>query len=240
MAHVHITLVGGQPAPVYNGIVATMPEIIIFVCSKDTLETANRISQEVKIKSELLRVDPVQLADIESKVILCASKLKNDVISVNISGGTKPWAFYFAKVFSTMPNATLFYVDQNNILWNLSDKSSSKIIFDMDNQFRLTGNSLTHFTPYSDYNDDDKKSLDLVIEARKYNCGSFNALTTTLSKDWEGKFKNQGKGRFAISESEYVEWQKPDYVKLVLRTKTYGVRRFDMKAPHAVNITFKT
>ena len=52
MAHVHITLVGGQPAPVYNGIVATMPDKIIFVHSPQSEEEMKRISTEVRIESE--------------------------------------------------------------------------------------------------------------------------------------------------------------------------------------------
>lgn len=240
MAHVHITLVGGQPAPVYNGIVATMPDKIIFVHSPQSEEEMKRISTEVRIESEPLSVDPVDLSDIETKISACAKRLQDDEVSVNISGGTKPWAFYCAKIFSTLPQATLFYVDQNNVLWNLSDKSSTRIVFDMDAQLKLTGNRLEFFTSFPDYNDDDKKSFDSIVEARKYNCGSFNALTTTLSKDWEGKLKNQRKGRFSISEMEYVEWQKPDYVKLVLRTKKYGIRQFEIKSPHAVNLAFKT
>ncbi len=31
MAKIHITLVGGQPAPVYNGIVATNPDDLVYV-----------------------------------------------------------------------------------------------------------------------------------------------------------------------------------------------------------------
>lgn len=51
---VHITLVGGQPAPVYQGIVATQPEKVIFVYSDKSYETAYRISKEVIIPSEHL------------------------------------------------------------------------------------------------------------------------------------------------------------------------------------------
>ena len=46
---VHITLVGGQPAPVYNGIVATQPDKIVYVYSDESREIAERISDEVKI-----------------------------------------------------------------------------------------------------------------------------------------------------------------------------------------------
>lgn len=38
MSRVHITLVGGQPAPVYHGIVATKPDKVVFIYSDDSQE----------------------------------------------------------------------------------------------------------------------------------------------------------------------------------------------------------
>ena len=38
MAKIHITLVGGQPAPVYHGIVAIQPDKIVFIYSQESIE----------------------------------------------------------------------------------------------------------------------------------------------------------------------------------------------------------
>ena len=66
---VHITLVGGQPAPVYNGIVATEPDKVVYIYSDKTIEEAERISKEVQIPSEKCKLDPVDLNDIEKRML---------------------------------------------------------------------------------------------------------------------------------------------------------------------------
>ena len=45
---VHITLVGGQPAPVYNGIVATRPDKVVFVYSnsEDSIENISFVANK--------------------------------------------------------------------------------------------------------------------------------------------------------------------------------------------------
>ena len=59
MSRIHITLVGGQPAPIYNAIVATEPEKVIFICSDDTKDICHSIQREIHIPSELKVLDPI-------------------------------------------------------------------------------------------------------------------------------------------------------------------------------------
>lgn len=179
---VHITLVGGQPTPVYHGIIATQPDKIVFIYSDESLEATERISNEVKIASERRKMDPVDLKDIEKKVSQCAMKYKNDEVSINISSGTKPWAFYFAKIFGQIPNATLFYVDQNNTLWNLTDKSSAKVAFDMDAQFRLRGNQLDDYKRLDCFNIEDDECVRRIEMLRSHSFSEFNELTVYFGK----------------------------------------------------------
>lgn len=154
---VHITLVGGQPAPVYYGIMATQPDRIVFIYSDESRSTAKIIADELdNIPSTRIKFDPVDPNKIEQKVIDCSKRYTDDTVTVNISGGTKPWAFYFAKLFGAMPNATLFYVDQNNMLWNLTEKKSQNIEFSIDTQFKLHGNTLTNYISFESINNDDQ------------------------------------------------------------------------------------
>lgn len=84
MAKVHITLVGGQPAPVYNGIIATQPDKVVFIYSDSSRDNAERISTEIQIPSERRKIDPVELNDIEKKVLQCAETYKNDDVYKHI------------------------------------------------------------------------------------------------------------------------------------------------------------
>lgn len=203
---VHITLVGGQPAPVYHGIVATQPDKIVFIYSGESRDIAERLSEEVRIPSERRKMDPVDLNDIENKVAQCAEKYKDDEVSVNISSGTKPWAFYFAKIFGQMPNATLFYVDQNNMLWNLSDKSARKVDFDMDAQFRLLGNPLQKYTRFEDYDEEDTEMLKVLKKLFDFDSSQMFRLINeckTKTHTVEHVLKNGSYVRWVPSLKQY-------------------------------------
>ncbi len=245
---VHITLVGGQPTPVYNGIIATHPEKIVYVYSGESWEIAERISEEVKIPSERLKIDPVDLNDIENKVTQCAEKYKDDEVSVNISSGTKPWAFYFAKIFGSMPNATLFYVDQNNMLWNLSDKSARKVDFDMDAQFRLYGNRLEDYKRLSDYTEKDLQALEKIKNIRLFNVLDFNRLTATLGDKQQNMLRNNAFGKFdlqSLGSQSYVEWEKTTkdsigYVRIFLAKKNGKSAEVTFESENAVDLAFNS
>ena len=214
MAHIHVTLVGGQPIPVYVGIVYSKPDKIIYVCSHQTHTEVIRIQQEVDIESEIIYFDPVDLADIERKTEKLALELHSQTISVNISGGTKPWSYYFSKTFGNKDNASILYVDQNNIVRNFNDYTLDEISLDLDIRFRLYGNTLTDFSLLSEYCDADFAAIEKIREVRQFNYAEFNSLTYSFSRythtnnfktnngstlEWNEKNKE---GRFGLYDKE--------------------------------------
>lgn len=241
---VHITLVGGQPAPVYNGIVATRPDKVVFIYSnsEDSIRSVEAVRRETDI--DIDEQEPLDTTDpqkILQRATSLAEKYKDDEVTLNVSSGLKSWSHLFGRVFDPLPNASVVYMDQNNLLWNYRTmESQSDFVFDMDVQFRLQGNELKHFVSFADYTDDDKDSFEKAEAARRYNTGNFNKLTTLLSPQWKGVFQNQNHGRFVLSETDYVEWEKPDFVRLALSTKKHGVNEWEMRSPHAVNIAFNS
>ena len=116
MTKIHIALIGGQAAPVYNGIVYTNPDRVIMIHSDESLTQAERIKSEINIPCELCRTDPVNMYDIEQKVLLYAEKYREESISINISSGTKVWTYFFTKHLGNA-HTELFYIDQNNCIW---------------------------------------------------------------------------------------------------------------------------
>ena len=65
---IHITLVGGQPVPVYLGLKELQPEKIIYICSKSSRKEANTISSHYEnISHEFIELDPVDITEIEAK-----------------------------------------------------------------------------------------------------------------------------------------------------------------------------
>lgn len=239
---VHITLVGGQPAPVYHGIVATQPDKVVFVYSEESRQAVEAVKNEIAMTvDEQEPLDTTNPAEIMLRAETLAERYKNDEVTLNISSGLKSWSHLFGRVFDPLPNVAVVYMDQNNVLWNYRTmESKSDFVFDMDVQFRLLGNELKDFTPFAEYTEEDSDSFEKVAAARRCNTGNFNKLTTILSNEWKGMFQNQKRGLFTLSDTDYVEWEKPDFAHLVLSTKKYGVSEYEIRSPHAVNITFNS
>lgn len=241
---VHITLVGAQPLPVYHGIVATEPDKVVFIYSKQSERAISLLSKELSVNIEKSDpLDPTDATLILERANALAERYKDDIVTVNISSGTKPWTYIFGLVFSKMPNATVVFMDQNNILWDYRSMNKSvnqNYIFDMDVVFRLQGNELKNFTPFEEYTKQDLKMLNIIKSARQYNAGHFNDLTLLLKSDQKAKFENQIKGRIDVKEEVYIEWEKPDHVFLSETTKKYGVMTFDINSPHAAGMVFNT
>ena len=236
---VHITLVGGQPAPVYHGIVATQPDKVVFIYSNDSKDVVSVLMKEIDIEVDKQPpLDTTNPAKITERAAMLAEKYKDDEITLNISSGLKSWSHLFGLVFDKMANSSVVYIDQNNVLWNYRTMLPSKdFTFDMDVLFRLQGNPLNHFVPFTDYTEEDVATMNRLIAARKYNCGKFNKLTTILSKEWE-RLLEQKHGCLSLSEDDYVEWEKPNFVRLVLSTKRYGQQEFVLESPHAASMAF--
>lgn len=203
MSKVHITLVGGQTTPVYQGIIYSNPDKVVFVYSNGSRENAERIKSEIKISTEMRKMDPVDLNNIEKNVKLCFERYRNDEISINISSGTKPWAYYFSNIFADHSNVMIFYIDQNGKLWNFADKTSTEVPFDMDAQFRLYGNELTQYTNFNEFSDQDKNVLSNISALQAFDSTTFFRLVA-IFRDKSNELEQ------TIKNGSYLKWNKSE------------------------------
>ena len=213
MSKIHITLVGGQPAPIYHGIVATKPDYVLFVCSKsiDSKRTQKTLRKVLKnIPCGCYFLDPTNPFVIKEFAESLVERFKNDEVTVNISGGLKSWSHWFGVIFDKQPNAAIVYMDQNNVLWNYRTmQSSSDFDFDMHTLFRLYRNPLNNYTSFSVYTDEDFAAIDEIECCRKFNFQDFNKLTTVLPKNAQLWVRNEKEGIQQLSYSpSYVKWNK--------------------------------
>ena len=120
MSRIHITLVGKQAAPVYNGIIATHPDRVAYIYSEESRDVVERIKKAVPdiACDDMPPLDPTDPKQINNRVQDLIEKYKRDEITLNISSGLKSWSHLFGIAFDKEPNATVVYMDQNNILWN--------------------------------------------------------------------------------------------------------------------------
>ena len=241
---VHITLVGGQPAPVYHGIVAVKPDKVVYVYSnsKDSLRALEMLRKEVHLpEDEYPELDTTNPVEIARRAEELAERYKDDEVTLNISSGLKSWSHLFGRVFDGMPDAAVVYMDQNNVLWNYRImKSQTDFVFDMDALFRLYGNPLRHYTAFDDYTHEDAIAAEKIERIRKYQVRQFNDLLTVIPKAWTHTLNAQSEGRFDISRDVYVEWEKPGFVRISLAQVHRGPRMVEITSPHAVSLAFNS
>lgn len=250
MSRVHITLVGGQPAPVYHGIVATKPDKVVFIYSDESREVVEILKQEIEVQvEELPPLDPTNPVEILRRAEALAKKYKEDEVTVNISSGLKSWSHLFGVTFDKQPNAAIVYMDQNNILWNYRTMQPvDGFEFDMHTLFRLYGNSLeTNYKKLSDYTDEDDRAVKRIEEIRRFNVKSFTALVALLDREKENQLKHSPKGRFQLEDDRnYVEWsrkkndQPNDKVILSLFNGKKGRREWKIVSPNAISLVFNS
>lgn len=241
---IHIALLGGQPMPVYLGIKYANAQKLLLVHSNSSLHLAERIRAEFDSSVEFIEIDPVDISKIESATKKLCEKYKDCEISVNISGGTKPWAYFFSLIFGQLPNATLFYVDQNCYVWNLKTKEKKYINFDIEAQFRLLGNPLEKYTNFSEYTDGDFACIKQIEKAREINHKDFNSLLSVFpnneKESWKKRLKNQAEDKFVLQSGSFVEFTKPNLVSICIMHKKRGPVIQQVKSPHAVQLCFNT
>ncbi|MCQ2230547.1 MAG: DUF1887 family protein [Paludibacteraceae bacterium] len=250
---VHITLVGGQPAPVYHGIVATNPDRVVYVYSVGSQSVLDTLKKEIDIPCD--DVPPLSPTDPQEIVLLAerlAKKYEKEEVTVNISSGLKSWSHLFGRVFDNCPNASVVYMDQNNVLWNYrSMEKQEGFLFDMHTLFRLYGNSIeNNYKRFSDYTGDDEGVISDIEQMRSFNNRDFNALTTVLDQQKQTVLRTQPYGRFDLlrtsnSSYSYVEWQKTTteevgFVRLCLYKKNGICKEVVLESPHVVDLVFNS
>ena len=105
---VHITLVGGQPAPVYHGIVATQPDKVVFIYSESSRDVVEKVRSEIHVaedEQEPLNTTDPQLIMVRAKAL--AEKYKEDEVTLNISSGLKSWSLRLSIWTKTMCFGTI-------------------------------------------------------------------------------------------------------------------------------------
>ena len=244
MSKVHITLVGGQPAPVYHGIVATQPDQIVYIYSDsaNSLHALEALKKEIQISSVEFNLDAIKPDVIKKMAETLAERYKNDEVTVNISSGLKSWSHWFGVVFHNMPNASIVYMDQNNVLWNYRTmESCSDFQFDMHVLFRLYGNSLeNNFKNFSDYTDEDFEACKIVEDVRGFHISDFNSLTAILTKEKQHILRQTKKGRFDLPSGSFVEWDKEGAKVAISLTKKGKTLKRNIVSSHATELVFNS
>ena len=247
MKKVHITLVGGQPAPIYNGIIAIQPDKVIYIYSEASKNVLDVLKNKIDIESEEIMLDVTSPSVIKQCAETLRDLYKDSIVTVNITSGLKSWSHWFGVTFHNQSNAMVVYVDQNNVLWNYKTLEPYNINFDMRTIFKLYGNELVNYTQFSEYTQDDFDAIETIETLRNINIKTFNNLTldpkpeqihnfeegicieTSIKGDYSclRKFKNKSKIEFVIftkRDCHEVSLESPHVKKLVSNANWFELK----------------
>ncbi len=179
MKKVNISLVGGQPMPVYVGIEATKPDVVILIHSEQSKEDASTIAKENGRSTGLMLFPDADYPDMEIKTRAILDHYKDDKVFVNISGGLKPWAMAFAKFSFPRENVVLFYINQNN---QFVDINSGKVDYlhlnlDIKTILRFNHQRTSNSSNITCYGVEDFNAMEKLYEIKKRRPADFYVLT---------------------------------------------------------------
>ncbi len=243
MSYINISLVGGQTYPVYLGISDNLPDKIILIHSERSKEEAERIAKEANLPTEYVLFDPVNV----NKIFTQATKMRESLspdnqYMINITSGTKVWTIAFYEIFKDLTNVEFIYIDQNNIIYNLTKNTQSpaKVVLDTELVLRLNGTKIKKLTSLKDYNEEDKKVLNQIKEVRSNAfITEFNILTIPQKMNQVNSVKFNNEGIFETPLGSTVEWNKKEgVVSMSLKNKHGNIKSKKLKSPHVTDIVF--
>ena len=169
MSKKHIALVGGQPYPVYRGIMDHQPDEVILVCSADSEKQANILQREImrkmEVKISIEHFSPVDLSKIRSRLSNLLRKIdKEDEVVVNLSSGTKPWSILFYEYFHMHENVKCIFIDQNNFLWDFTTNLGRQLEtpLTLDETFGLNNIRVKNHKSFDSIDPEDFKSANKI------------------------------------------------------------------------------
>jgi len=236
---IHITLVGGQIIPLYQGIQAYPGDEIILLHTGDTLPQAKILASHIHVPVRLLSIKDA--FDFEGIFTMVGKLTERDTnYFVNITGGTKVMSIALLECFIKYENATIFYIDQNQKILDIRTRKSfyAKVDLDITTIFSLSGNKLIDYKDFKSLDDQIFKDAKAVREIMKYAKGEWYKLMggirvdnkmlgmKTLAGSFYSYDKSDGKLTIEVqkaSKSMKYTWQGVDAVKFIRDTQWFEI-----------------
>jgi hypothetical protein len=202
---------------------------VIYICSNQTIEEAERIASATSIPNEIKSLSPVDIKEIENYLKSLQSIIDNyECITINISGGTKIWSILFFDYFKNIDNAKIIYIDQNNNVWDLKTKQSSdhEFITDIESYLSILGSKVKNFKKIENFDASDIESVKTIEEIRKFDYAEFNDLTQSISK-------HTNLNEYSTTQGSLIKYDckgKSFYLKLIKKSGTF--KECKLKSPN--------
>lgn len=238
MKKVHISLVGGQPIPVYLGIKDDgQASEIVLVCSDKTREEVRRIKEQFpKRNINVVECSPIDIYDIEKVSANLCEQYKDVDITLNLTSGTKLWTLGFYRTFASHKNVHFIYVDQTNSITDIETKEIHKSDIEKNIRFELYGTPLTSFRNISEYTSKDFRMMRLVEKMRHSNRTEFFELTHSAIYD---KFEEQEVKLESAAGSILIYDDIDNKADITfINTNTHKTYHYHLQSEHLFDILF--
>lgn len=228
MQKIHLSLVGAQPLPVYNGIIDSEAEKVILLCSEETKKVALNLSSLSKFTTEIYLLEhPFIYKYVKDFITQIVKKNPKAEWSFNITGGTKIMTLVAAD-YARENKIPYIYIDQNNILTDFFAEEQS-IFFektDLDAYFKLFGQIAKTSVKLETIDKEFFDIKDLFMNNNhelKYLFSDFRKKKYTI------------KDTFTLSNNNYeLSWNAEDQIAMFYEDKTglethlQGAKVFDV------------
>lgn len=222
MAKVHISLVGGQPTPVYQGVILTKPDKVILICSAETAAVAKTIQAKLaelkyyNVLIEHLSVEYTSVIRERVNFIFENYVFPDDELSMNLISGAKIWSLTFLELCS-QKDAHIFCISQNGKVLNIRGTSEMETVdFDMFTQFALLSNPLAKYHRYADYSTIDEQNAKTI--KKLYANSVFQKMLKRVKEDVQQRYAGNNYAfaktdqSIEIGENQYLEWHADEKV----------------------------
>lgn len=236
MKKIHISLVGGQPIPVYIGIKENgQANTVVLVCSAQSNVEAERIkAQFPKREFQIKECSPTNLQQIESLAMNLREQYNDCEVTINLTSGTKLWALSFYQVFNELESVHFIYVDQTNQLTDLRTKETRSCDIDISTRFELYGTPLKDYRSINEYTSADFDVMRKVERIRKVNKKAFTEMTNKITHaelEADGAITDDNSG-------STLEWTYlPKWAKMTLNGSN-GKKVEEFESEHVFDILF--
>lgn len=187
--NINISLVGGQPLPVYIPIINKQPDVVYLLHSDQTKRLAGNIKQ---LLADKLPKTSVVLQPLDTNLDTAARQLKafasvwcqgDCAATVNVSGGTKGWSIICSNVFGNIGNATVVYIDQNNVVWDIKSSTHSMAdasVLSLDDYASLFGLE-SKKTDFDEYTEADRQAAQQLNKLHSKNAKALGTMAGYLT-----------------------------------------------------------
>lgn len=240
MKHTHITFVGEQSLPIYLGIKSIGHiDSLVLVHSSQTEAQARHLGKLSGVAETQYKLcSSEDFLEIEQQAQQLLEEHREDEVSINLTGGVKPWGLIFSKIFAEHPHADCIYVNQNNVVTCLNDYSTQSVEIEAEMRFRVNQTEMPTYRRLSDYTDEDFDDVRRLEKLRRVDFTAFHALTNAPKMPW----KHQKKGELPPQKGNkeaYLAWDREKHwIEISLYNSKGEEVLEEFTGPHAFETVF--